>query len=404
MIFIGSLKQCSNHNRNFQSGSLTSRGSEDEYTAPSLSGLDSISFGALAAAQASLTQSPSATTTAITPTSHKSTRQHQRAPASISSSSQPPVAHSLKRKRGSDTNHSQPEPRRPSKHAPATMSSTKPVSRRRIVVSGSEPVSNSNIPGFGLISGSLADLSPAVTDSINQDGNHHLHHGTIGKARDPRFTPLSGTAPAPATLHRRYAFLDEYRAAEAEALRNIINTDKNRSNSNRRSNRSRSSRDEKKEKGDAAAAATAAVTAVRGTVSEETRAAASAALQKHTALAQNRERALARQELVRAHRRQERELLKKGRKGKAWFLKRSVLRERAGAAAVNGSGSGSGSGSGVTGINVRKESGIASGKANGVDTNRTGGDAPLQNKKREARREKKLMRKEKSFMGQRRRT
>lgn len=278
------------------------------------------------------------------------------------------------------------------------MSSTKPVSRRRIVVSGSEPVSNSNIAGFGLISGSLADLSPAVTDSINQDGNHRLHHSTVRKARDPRFTPLSGTAPAPATLHRRYAFLDEYRAAEAEALRNIINTDKNASNSNRRSNRSKSSRDEKKEKGDAAAAAAAA--AVKGTVSEETRAAASAALQKHTALAQNRERALAQQELVRAHRRQERELLKKGQKGKAWFLKRSVLRERAGAASVNSSGSGSG----VTGTNIRKDSGIVSGKAGGANTDRTKENAPLQNMRREARREKKLMRKEKSIMGQRRRT
>ena len=99
---------------------------------------------------------------------------------------------------------------------------------------------------------------------------------------------------------------------------------------------------------------------------------------------------------MRAHRRQERELLKQGRKGKAWFLKRSILRERASAVA--------GSGSGVTTVNSSEEADTPTGKNDRADPDRNWDHATLQNKKREVRKEKKLMKKEKSIMGQRRRT
>ena len=99
---------------------------------------------------------------------------------------------------------------------------------------------------------------------------------------------------------------------------------------------------------------------------------------------------------MRAHRRQERELLKQGRKGKAWFLKKGVVRERASAL--------SGNDSGETAVDGLKKAGIGVGKTDKADTYRKRDGVSLQNKKREVRREKKLMGKEKAIMGQRRRT
>ena len=114
---------------------------------------------------------------------------------------------------------------------------------------------------------------------------------------------------------------------------------------------------------------------------------------------------------MRAHRRQEREALNKGRKGKGWFLKRGVVRERVGAGGAGGVGAAGAADAAdaavVAGVVTRgrgvDQNGSGKGSGNDHDQGAGGINIAFQNKKKEGRREKRLMKKEKWVMGQTRR-
>ena len=260
-------------------------------------------------------------------------------------------------------------------------------------------------------------LPAPIANSYNINNNNNK---PPLKFRDPRFTPLSGQAPSPATLQRRYAFLDEYRAAEAKALRQIINSNNNNDQTSKDSQRNPAENGKGKRRR----------RRKDTSVLEESHVAARAALQRHEALARNRERALAEQEVLRAHRRREREALRSGRKGSVWFLKRGAVKGAAVAAAVAGRDGlgtggrddaaatttashsdgmavlGNGSASERTGrMKIDNEHGHGLGQVRNVSTVASLNDenSNSNNRKKEGKREKRLMKKEKWIMGQKRR-
>ena len=139
----------------------------------------------------------------------------------------------------SDSNSEQPAHARSSKHAPATQSSKRAVTRKRTVVEVKKPV-----------------------------------------ARDPRYDPLTGPRPDEAVLKKRYSFLNDYKSSEMTELRGIIKKTKNEA---------------EKE------------ALKRKLLSMESQQKAQAAKEKQ-------------QEIVREHRKKERELVKQGKK--PFFLKK----------------------------------------------------------------------------------
>ncbi|GJN86060.1 pre-rRNA processing protein [Purpureocillium lilacinum] len=151
-----------------QSGSES--GSDDDDDAPPKIDLSSVSFGALARAQASLP-----------PSDRKSKKSR---PQDSKETDNPQQALREARKKESQSKP-QPPPKRSSKHAPQEQTSKRQVSRRREI---------------------LPDLRR--------------------KARDPRFDPLVGKLDE-AKAKKAYAFLDEYRDSEMADLRAEIKKTKN---------------------------------------------------------------------------------------------------------------------------------------------------------------------------------
>ncbi|OCK91244.1 DUF947-domain-containing protein [Cenococcum geophilum 1.58] len=140
----------------------------------------------------------------------------------------------------SDSDSEQPAHARSSKHAPATQSSKRAVTRKRTVVEVKKPV-----------------------------------------VRDPRFDPLTGPRPDEAVLKKRYSFLNDCKSSEMAELRAIIKKTKNEA---------------EKE------------ILKRKLLSMESQQKAQAGKEKQ-------------QEIVREHRKKERELVKQGKK--PFFLKKS---------------------------------------------------------------------------------
>ena len=138
-----------------------------------------------------------------------------------------------------DSDSEQPAHARSSKHAPATQSSKRAVTRKRNVVEVKKPV-----------------------------------------VRDPRYDPLTGPRPDEAVLKKRYSFLNDYKSSEMAELRAIIKKTKNEA---------------EKE------------VLKRKLLSMESQQKAQAAKEKQ-------------QEIVREHRKKERELVKQGKK--PFFLKK----------------------------------------------------------------------------------
>ncbi|MCJ1256610.1 rRNA biogenesis protein rrp36 [Lignoscripta atroalba] len=161
-----------------ETSSSTGRGEEESYvqqssTSPTptspIENLTTVSFGALAAAQATLgkRKRPSSTTALSTPKSSHDTSTHTSFPEASE-------RHAGKK----DTRHLP----RTSKHAPAELSSKKAVSRKREVV--------------------------AVTKR---------------EVRDPRFEALSGLLDEE-RVKRNYSFLTDYQASEMKSLKDTIRT------------------------------------------------------------------------------------------------------------------------------------------------------------------------------------
>ncbi|RTE69543.1 rRNA biogenesis protein RRP36 [Fusarium euwallaceae] len=147
-----------------EQGSDSEEGSEEdsepEEQTPKVD-LSSISFGALAKAQASL----------------PSTRRSKSSKTEVESSSRTETTTTTPAPRKSTRSKDDPKPKRSSKHAPQEQTSKKPVSRRREII---------------------AD--------------------TRRQYRDPRFDPLVGKVDEE-KAGRAYAFLDEYREKEMSDLR-----------------------------------------------------------------------------------------------------------------------------------------------------------------------------------------
>ena len=139
----------------------------------------------------------------------------------------------------SDSDSEQPAHARSSKHAPATQSSKRAVTRKRTVVEVKKPV-----------------------------------------VRDPRFDPLTGPRPDEAVLKKRYSFLNDYKSSEMAELRAVVKKTKNEA---------------EKE------------VLKRKLLSMESQQKAQAGKEKQ-------------QEIVREHRKKERELVKQGKK--PFFLKK----------------------------------------------------------------------------------
>lgn len=140
---------------------------------------------------------------------------------------------------GLSSDSEQPAHARSSKHAPATQSSKRAVTRKRTVVEVKKPV-----------------------------------------VRDPRFDPLTGPRPDEAVLKKRYSFLNDYKSSEMAELRAVIKKTKNEA---------------EKE------------VLKRKLLSMESQQKAQAGKEKQ-------------QEIVREHRKKERELVKQGKK--PFFLKK----------------------------------------------------------------------------------
>jgi ribosomal RNA-processing protein 36 len=151
--------------------------------------------------------------------------------------------HGLSSDPDSDSDSEQPAHARSSKHAPATQSSKRAVTRKRTVVEVKKPV-----------------------------------------VRDPRFDPLTGPRPDEAVLKKRYSFLNGYKSSEMAELRAIIKKTKNEA---------------EKE------------VLKRKLLSMESQQKAQAGKEKQ-------------QEIVREHRKKERELVKQGKK--PFFLKKCEFR------------------------------------------------------------------------------
>ncbi|OAA45302.1 hypothetical protein BBO_03880 [Beauveria brongniartii RCEF 3172] len=144
--------------------------SESDDEAPPKVDISSVSFGALARAQASM---PS--------TSRRGKKNRKDADSDTAESTQPAKPTSLREQaEARHSAHKDKPPSRTSKHAPQEQTSKKPVSRRREI---------------------LADPRR--------------------RARDPRFDPAVGSVAEDKT-RRAYAFLDEYREREMGDLRAAI--------------------------------------------------------------------------------------------------------------------------------------------------------------------------------------
>ncbi|KAM3516083.1 hypothetical protein MY11210_000365 [Beauveria gryllotalpidicola] len=144
--------------------------SESDDEAPPQVDISSVSFGALARAQASMPA-----------TSRRAKKSRKDADSDPAEPTQPTKPTSLREQAEARRSaHKDKPPSRTSKHAPQEQSSKKPVSRRREI---------------------LADPRR--------------------KARDPRFDPLMGSVDEDKT-RRAYAFLDEYREREMGDLRAAI--------------------------------------------------------------------------------------------------------------------------------------------------------------------------------------
>ena len=349
----------------------------------SISGLEEISFGALAAAQASLTSNNDGNTKVKTDPSltsqpfnslkrkHRDVTEPSTIIPQIKDSKYPKSAkygQITKTSNRASTKH-QRKPQVPpqfSKHAPTVISSTKPVTRRRVVVSGSVPVSSSetNIAAYRLAT-STSSLDPLLFPStVSRDQN--INTNSSRRARDPRFHHFSGSAPSASTLTRRYGFLDEYRAAEADALRNIVDPKKGADEKKKRKKNKTTKKSQLRSIADA--------TAMR---EAEVKAQARRTLQQHEALTRNMQRARQEEEFVQRHRRSERAALKEGRKEKVWFLKRGDIKK-----GVEMERSGANGETGRDGLGAIEEG-----------TKRT-----KSMQKREVRSEKKLMHREKESM------
>ncbi|KAM3561787.1 hypothetical protein MY1884_002216 [Beauveria asiatica] len=145
--------------------------SESDDEAPPKVDISSVSFGALARAQASM---PSA--------SRRGKKNRKDADSDAAESTQPAKPTSLREQaEARHSAHKDKPPSRTSKHAPQEQTSKKPVSRRREI---------------------LADPRR--------------------RARDPRFDPAVGSVVAEDKTRRAYAFLDEYREREMGDLRAAI--------------------------------------------------------------------------------------------------------------------------------------------------------------------------------------
>lgn len=145
-----------------------SDGESEEDDAPPKVDISSISFGALARAQASLP-----------PSARKNKSSKLSAAAKGDDDDDDDTAASLRHKKTKD----RPKPaKRSSKHAPQEQTSKKPVSRRREVVSD----------------------DPATAKRT---------------VRDPRFDPFGATRVDEIKARKAYAFLDEYRDRELADLR-----------------------------------------------------------------------------------------------------------------------------------------------------------------------------------------
>lgn len=86
----------------------------------------------------------------------------------------------------SDSSNQQPQRARSSKHAPTSMPSNRPVTRKRIIIENNAPA-----------------------------------------PRDPRFMSVGGPAPDAQVLSNKYSFLRDYRTSEMEELRTAIKKTKN---------------------------------------------------------------------------------------------------------------------------------------------------------------------------------
>lgn len=152
----GNSQENDDDDHNSSQGSVSENGSEEEADAAPKVDISSISFGALARAQATLKKQKASKDKEVEET---------------------PRDEYVKRY---PTKKDTPKVKRSSKHAPQEQSSKRPVSRKREI--------------------------------IPEDGKR-------APARDPRFDPLIGARSDDSKMAKNYAFLDEYRDSELAELK-----------------------------------------------------------------------------------------------------------------------------------------------------------------------------------------